>query len=242
MSNGRRIFRAFTLAISVCASVSFAHASSFYVQHKVESRQFPIHTACFMPPQAQLTQLGIKGETRLTKQSNDWAAALQSLVESHLNSDGIAIIAAADPLKSGASDVDIQQVISQIRQKYDAISPLMDKKPGEIVKSAYSLGDQVGMLPCSANSDVLVFVNAVGAAATENRAAMSALIGGPTSGAIFIVTMADAKTGDVLGLIRIHLVDEFLSSAESAFGAGLDDGLADMNIGSARKRVKFSGN
>jgi hypothetical protein len=178
---------------------------------------------------------------RMTKQSDDWAVALQLLVESHLNSDGIAINSAVSPFSSGASDDEIQQVISQIQQKYDAISVLIDKKPGEIAKSAYTLGDQVGMLPCSANSDVLVFVHGVGVAATENRAAMSALIGGPTSGAIFIVTMADAKTGEILGLIRIHLVDEFLSSAQNAFGDGLDDGLADMNIGSARKNVKASG-
>jgi len=241
MITGQRIFRAFTLAIFASPSASFAHASSFYVQRKVESRQFPIRSACFMPPQAQLTKLGMKSAEQMVKESNDWAAALQLLVASHLNSDGIAINAAADPLSSGASDVEIQQVISQIQQKYGAISPLMDKKPGEIAKSAYTLGDQVAMLPCSATSDVLVFVTASGTAATESREAVSGLIGGPTSGAIFIVSMADAKTGEILGLIRIRLVGDFLSSAQDAFGQPLDDNLADMNIGSARKNAKASG-
>jgi hypothetical protein len=237
----RRIFQAFTVAIFLSASASFAHASSFYVQRKVESRQFPIRSACFMPPAAQLTKLGMKNAEQMVKESNDWAAALQLLVESHLNSDGITINAAANPFSSGASDGEIQQVISQIQQKYGAISPLMDKKPGEIAKSAYTLGDQVAMLPCSATSDVLVFVTAAGTAATESREAVSGLIGGPTSVAIFIVTMADAKTGEILGLVRIHLVGDFLSSAEDAFGQGLDDNLADMNIGSARKKAKSSG-
>lgn len=241
MTAGRRIFQAFMLAIFLSAHASFAHASSFYVQRKIESRQFPIRSACFMPPTAQLTKLGMKGAEQMVKQSDDWAAALQLLVESHLNSDGIAINSAANPFSSGASDVEIQQVISQIRQKYDAISPLMDKKPGEIAKSAFTLGDQVAMLPCSATSDVLVFVKASGTAATESREAVSGLIGGPTSAATFIVTMADAKTGEILGLIRIRLIGDFLSSAEDAFGQGLDDNLADMNIGSARKNAKSRG-
>jgi hypothetical protein len=241
MNTARRILLAPTLAIIVIVCSVAAHASSFYVQRKIESRQFPIRSACFMPPAAQLTRLGMKSAEQMVKESNDWADALQLLVESRLNSDGIAINAAADPLSSGASDAEIQQVISQIQQKYEAISPLMDKKPGEIAKSAFTLGDQVAMLPCSATSDVLVFVTGAGTAATESREAVSGLIGGPTSGAIFIVSMADAKTGEILGLIRIRLVGDFLSSAQDAFGQPLDDNLADMNIGSARKNAKASG-
>jgi len=241
MNIPRRILLAptFTIIVAVCSAT--AHASSFYVQRKVESRRLPIRSACFMPPAAQLTKLGMKGAEQMVKESDDWATALQLLVESHLNSDGVAINAAANPFSSGASDSEIQQVISQIQQKYGAISPLMDKKPGEIAKSAFTLGDQVAMLPCSVTSDVLVFVRAAGTAATESREAVSGLIGGPTSAATFIVTIADAKTGEILGLIRIRLVGDFLSSAEEAFGQGLDDNLADMNIGSARKNAKSRG-
>ena len=107
-------------------------------------------------------------------------------------------------MTSGASDNEIQQVIEQIEQKYDSVFPLMDKKPGEIAKSAYTLGDQVAMLPCAANSDVLVFVRAGGTVTTEGRETFSVLVGGPISGAVFIVTFADAKTGEILGLIRLR--------------------------------------
>jgi hypothetical protein len=240
MNTARPIFVASTLAIFFAASAA-AHASSFYVQHKVQSRQFPIRSACFMPPAAQLTKLGMKNAALLVKESNDWADALQTLVESHLKSDGIAIDVATNPLTSGASGTEIQQVINQIQQKYSSVSALMDKKPGEIAKSAYTLGDQVAMLPCSATSDVLVFVRAAGTAATENREAVSALIGGPTSGATFIVAMADAKTGEIVGLIRVRLIGDFLDSAEQAFGPDLDGNFADMNIGSARKNARASG-
>ena len=117
----------------------------------------------------------------------------------------------------------------------------MDKKPGEIAKSAYTLGDQVAMLPCAANSDVLVFVRAGGTVTTEGRETFSVLVGGPISGAVFIVTFADAKTGEILGLIRLRRTGNFLESAEKSFGPDLDNNLSNMNIGSARKNAKAGG-
>jgi len=241
MKTVRRIFLASTLALIVAASSLPTHASSFYVQRKVQSRQFPIRSACFMPPAAGLTRLGMKSAERMVKESDDWAAALQVLVESHLKSDGIAFDVATNPLTSGASDNEIEQVIEQVEQKYDSVFPLMDKKPGEIAKSAYTLGDQVAMLPCAATSDVLVFVRAGGTVTTEGRETFSVLVGGPISGAVFLVTFADAKTGEILGLIRIRQTGNFLENAEKSFGPALDNNLADMNIGSARKNAKSGG-
>lgn len=206
------------------------------------SGKFPIHSACMMPPEGHLTRIGVKGTEGMTKESDAWAGALENLVESHLKSADIAIHSATDPLSSGASDDDIRGAIFQIQQKLDSLSRLMDKKPGRIAKSAYTLGDQVGMLPCSENSDILVFVQGVGQVLTEGRASMTFLIGGPSENALVLVTMADAKTGEIVGLIQIYPDSGgFLDNAEAAFGEGLDKQLSIMNIGSARKNAKARG-
>jgi hypothetical protein len=174
----------------------------------------------------------------MTKESEAWAGALEALVESHLKSDGIAINSATNPLSSGASDDEIRGVISQVQEKLGDVSPLMNKKPDRISKSAYTLGDQVGMLPCSESSDILVFVQGVGQVLTENRAAMTFVMGGPKEDADVLVTMADAKTGEIVGLIQMYPGDGFPDNTEGAFGEGLNNQLAIMNIGSARKNAK----
>ncbi len=235
-----RIFVAFAAAIFLNAG-SVAFASSSYSQHKVSSGKFPIRSACFMPPEAQLVKVGLKGAERMTKESDAWATVLQAVVDSHLKSDGIAINSASNPLSSSASDDEIRQVITQVQQKYDAISSLMDKKPGGIAKSAYTLGDQVGMLPCSENSDILVFIQGRGQVLTEGRAAMSFIAGGPAEGGILLVTMADAKTGEILGQIRVRPDSGFLDNGEAAFGEPIEEQLVNMNIGSARKNAKANG-
>lgn len=227
----------------MCVSASTALAfplriTSSYTQRKVSSGKFPIHSACMMPPQGYLTRFSVKGAEGMTRESEAWAGDLEGLVESHLKADGIAINSATNPLSSGASDDEIHRVISQVQEKFGALSPLMNKKPGKIAKSAYTLGDQVGMLPCSENSDVLVLVQGQGQVLTKGRGTMTFLIGGPTEDAVLLVTMADAKTGEIVGLIKIYPGSGFLDSAERAFGEQLDCQLATMSIGSARKNDK----
>jgi hypothetical protein len=180
----------------------------------------------------------MKGAEGMTKESDAWAESLEALVESHLKSDGIAIESATNPLSSGASEGEIGGVISQVQEKLHAVLPLMHKKPGKIAKSAYTLGDQVGMLPCSEKSDILVFVQGVGQVLTDGRATMTFLVGGPAEAADVFITMADAKTGEIIGLIQLYPDFGFLHPVDDAFAQSLENNLAMMNIGFARKNAK----
>lgn len=237
------MFLAFAAAIFMCVSASTAFAqvlriTSSYTQRKVSSGKFPIHSACMMPPQGHLSKIGVKGAEGMTKESEAWAETLETLVESHLKIDGITINSAANPFASGASNDEIGKVISQVQEKFHALSPLVNKKPKQIAKSAYTLGDQVGMLPCSENSDILVFVQGEGQVLTGGRATMTFLVGGPADGAAVFITMADAKTGEIVGLIKTFPGAGFFDNAELDFGEPLDCELSNMNIGSARKNTR----
>jgi hypothetical protein len=246
MNFRRQPFLGFATVLFVCVSASTAlplnlPITSFWAQRKITSGKFPIHSACMMPPQANLTRIGMKGAEGMSKESEAWAAALEDMVESHIKSDGIAISSAINPLSSGASDGEIRGVISQIQQKFSSVLPLMRKKPGGIVKSAYTLGDQVGMLPCSENSEILIFVQGAGQVVTQGRASMTLLVGGPAEDAVLLLTIADAKTGEIVGFIQVYPGDASLLDAEGAFGQKLYQQFAEMNIGSARKRAAASG-
>ena len=236
MNAVRRTSLLLLLAVLACASVLRASAESFWAEKKVYSAKPPIRSACLMPPEADLVKLGVKTSEKMPKESDDWSRGLKILIASHLTIDGIAISSATDALSSGASYPDIEQAIQQIQQKYDALSVTLYKKAKEIEKGAYTLGDQVATLPCAANSDVLVFVQGAGAIPTSGRQAMGALAGSIlTEGAVVYVTFADAKTGEILAMIRFHNTGDFLTDPEEGFAVPLDGALADINLGSARK-------
>jgi len=218
---------------------AFAHAAlaASWAQQKMRSGHFPVRSACMMPPQGHLIRIGVKGAETMTKESDEWANALEAFVETHLKLAGISTSPAPAALDSGASNEELNQVLLQIEQKFESVSKQMDKEPKGVGKSLFSLSDQVAMLPCSAKSDLLVFVQGVGQELTGGRAVMTFAIGGPAEGAALLVTLADAKSGEILALVRVREMDPFFNDAERTFGEQLDREFANINLGAARRNA-----
>jgi len=206
-----------SLLLSVNASAS---ASWSYESPKVTSGDFHIRSACMMPAEGKLSKLGMKGKEGMSKESDEWSTQLQSIVESHLKTAGV-------------------QVLLQLQQKYDGISAQIDKKPKDIGKARFTLGDDVALLPCTAKADVLVFVEGTGQVLTGGKQAFGILLAGPKdSMATLILTMADAKTGEILAFARIVNADKFVKDSEKAFGKALDKQFSKMRIGTTADNGK----
>ena len=70
---------------------------------------------------------------------------------------------------------------------------------------------------------------------------MTLFVGGPAEDAVLLVTLADAKTGEIVGFIQVYPGDASLLETEAAFGQKLNLQLSDMNIGTARKHAAAGG-
>lgn len=225
------------IAAAVCSIPAQGTTGAWSYEHpKIKSGEFSIQSACLIPAEGKLSKQGVKGQEGMAKQSDDWSTNLQTLVESHLKSAGVSLLPAMSAGESGASDPELQQLVLQIQQKYDEVAGKLNRKPKDIGKSRYTLGDQVAMLPCAAKSDVLVFVQGEGQVLTGGKKAMGMLFGGQSaSEATLILTMVDAKTGDVLVFARLANVtggQQFLDDTEKAYGKSLDKQLTKLKIGS----------
>ena len=226
-------------AIIIGVSTLTAHAttSSWSYEHpKVKSGEFAIRSACMIPAEGKLSKTGVKGQEAMSKQSDEWSTNLQNLVEAHLKSAAVEVMPAIGTGGSGASDDEIRQIVLQIEQKYDDISSKLNKKPKDIGKSRFTLGDQISLLPCSAKSDVLVFVEGEGQVLTGGKKTMGLLFGGAAaSGATLILTMADAKTGEIILFVRLENASsagqQFMDDSEKAYGKALDKQFSKMKIG-----------
>jgi hypothetical protein len=224
MNVTRRMIPAFVATILFSLSSPVPSGARSASQLKLRSGKFHVRSACMMPPEGHLIKFGLKGSSESPEKSDIWARALEAFVETHLKSADISIEPAFAILSSGASEDEVHQVILDIQEKYHSISRQLEKKPNDIGKSAYTLGDQVAMLPCAANSDLLVFVHGQ----TENNMRTNRL-------AVLTVTMADAKSGEILAFLHYDQVDPGLDDPED--GTLLDDDLSTINLGSARKNA-----
>jgi len=202
---------------------------------KVTNGEFPIRRACIMPAEGKLTKIGMKGGESMSKESDDWNTALQNLVEGHLKSAGVEFGPALGTGASGAPEDEVRQVVNQIEEKYNGLEAKINRHPKDIAKSRYTLGDEVALLPCAANADVIVFVRGQGQVVTGGKATMSLFVGGPIPAATLILTMADAKTGEILAFARLVNVEgfgsKFMEDSEKVYGPGLDKQFKRLHIG-----------
>jgi len=224
------------LLSAVCVLPARGMTPSWSYEHpKVKSGEFAIHSACMIPAEGKLSKQGVKGREGMAKQSDDWSTNLQNVVEAHLRSAGVSLMPAISAGESGASDDELRQVVLQIQQKYDEVAAKLNAKPKDIGKLRYTLGDQVALLPCAAKSDVLVFVQGEGQVLTGGKKAMGMLFGGASSSdATLVLTMADAKTGEILTFARLVNItggQQFMDDTEKAYGKALDKQLTKLKIG-----------
>ena len=229
------------LIAAACIPARATTSSWSYEHPKVKSGEFAIRSACMVPAEGKISKQGVKGQEGMSKQSDEWSTNLQNLVEAHLKSAGVSLMPAMNAGASGASDDEIRQILLQIEQKYNEVSAKLNSKPKDIAKSRFTLGDQVALLPCAAKSDVLVFVEGEGQVTTGGKKAMGMLFGGNAgSGATLILTMVDAKTGEIIAFARLvnasGFGEQFMADTEKAYGKGLDKQFGKMKIGHLQEK------
>jgi len=185
-----------------------------------------------MPAEGKLVKLGMKGGEGMTRESGTWGSTLQTVVEDHLKDAGVQTLSAADRLESGASDDELRQVLLQIQDKYQSEATQIDRHPKDLRKVRYTLGDGVALLPCAAKSDVLVFVEGKGSVLTGGRKTFGLVTGTPsTPMGSLVLTLADAKTGEILAYVSLLNNGAFVNDSEKAYGHALDKQFKKLGIG-----------
>ena len=168
----------------------------------------------------------------MTKESEEWSAQLQSVVENGLKEIGVTITSTGMSAADLETNDELRQLALEIQQKYDSVATQMDRHAKDVKKSRYTLGDEVATLPCSANSDSLVFIHGQGNVLTGGKKAFGYLVTGPSqSTATLHVTFVDAKSGDVLAYALFLNEGKFEHDSQAAYGKKLGKELRKIGIG-----------
>jgi hypothetical protein len=193
-----------------------------------------------MPVEGKLSKLGMKGHEGMAKESDAWSTTLQNIVESHLKLAGVTLLPAMDESGSGASNDELSQVLLHLQEQYDGIADKINKRPKDIGKSRFTLGDDVALLPCAAKSDVLVFVQGEGEVLTGGKKTFGLFVPGQpaSSTSSLVLTIADSKTGEILAYARLMNDGKFVNDSEKAYGGALDKQFKKMRVGTTADELK----
>lgn len=236
-----RVFFTVAMLTMLDASIAFAATAGWsYMHPRLSDGEVQIHRACVMPAEGKLSKLGMKGHEGMSKESDIWSSVLQEVVELHLKEAGVEILPSGMSPQDLEKNDELQQVVIRLEAKYDSISTQLEKHPKDTRKARFTVGDEVALLPCTADADTLVYIHGQGQVLTGGKKTFGILLVGPkNSTASLTLSLVDSKSGDILAYVRLLNNGKFVDDSEKAYGKRLDQILRRMKVGSAgQKKAK----
>jgi hypothetical protein len=190
------------LVVTLLVFSALATAGEF-LHPKLKGKEITIRNVVVLPPIVKMTKQGVKGAEGMAKEEEEAAGTIASGVSAALTDSGLTV---ETPFTEEAlkDNNELKYAVADVQRKFDEIAPQLYRKPKDIQKGRFSLGDMVAVLNSKGTADALVFIRSDGQKQTKGKAFMTGgLVGMATAGkATFIsrVVLVDAKNGDVLYL------------------------------------------
>jgi len=211
----------FACAALVCGAFARdARAQWPRINPKLKTGQIAIHAVLVLPAQVEYQIASLKDVHAGTQQADKVSASLYSAVCKELSLRGVSILKnAAEDAKTDAE----RYAMADLQSRYDTVAIQMRRKPGLVDRGNITLDDRVARFAAGAGSDALVFMRANGV----NRRPFGSLKYG--SGLVE-VTFVDAKSGEVLALIRFSLMRDLTINTDERLTRGFREALHDVPL------------
>lgn len=210
------------------ASLAAAPTAAQQLHPKLEKKEKAVKNILILPPKVELTKTGMKGGEGMLKESEQVAEALPKLIAAALQKKGCAVLDNPFTAQALNDNNDLKFALADVQNKYDVLGEQLNRKPKDVKKGRFTLGDEVSKLNSDGKADTLVFVRARGNKNTGGRKAFGLLIGGAgmVVDVMFVsISLVDAQTGEVLATTRAAGTGDFVNKTDSALGKNIEKSL-----------------
>jgi len=180
------------LFLSIGAWAQFEHPD-------LKSGKSVIKSAIILPPDVKIIKSSVKANEEMIEESRQIENALPPLISSVLLERQCTVndkTFASDVLEK---DPDLKYAVADLQKRFDEVFPQLQRKPKDVRKGRFTLGDEVAKLNPGGTIDALVFVRGFGQVSTGGKVLLSALARTAAySATIYYITVVDARNGVVL--------------------------------------------
>ena len=198
--------RVMTVASIILAGAVAGSAQQAFLHPKLKSKELAIKRVYLMPVMVEIAKTGVKGNEGMGKEAEEATTSFTTSIADALKKAGYEVETpfAEDKIKDNN---ELKYAVADVQRKYDQVSPQLTKRPKDIQKGRFTLGDTVASVNPKGEAQALVLVRAKGTKQTKGKSFMGGgLIGMAMSGAITYssqISLVDAKTGDVVFLSAV---------------------------------------
>ena len=174
-----------------------------YLHPRLKAKEVKVRTVLLLPPIVTETKQGVKGSEGMAKEEDDATNALAAQIANDLKEAALRLIRHS-PRRRSRIITNSSMPSPTCKRSIDEIGPQINRKPKDVRKGRFTLGDMVAVLNSKGSADALVFVRSNGVKLTKGKGMMTGgLVGLAASGKptfTTTVTVVDARSGDVLFL------------------------------------------
>ena len=188
-------------ALLVFLSTAFLSTSVWaqFEHPDLKSGKAVVKNVVILPPNVRIVKNGVKAVEEMTAESRALELALEPLIAGGLNSRHCDVNDKAFSNDALEKDSDLKYAVADLQKKFDEMLPQLERKPKDIRKGRFTLGDDVAKLNPGGTADALVFVRGHGQIVTGGKAFLTAMAHTYTgSFAVYQIAVVDARTGAVL--------------------------------------------
>jgi len=192
-------------------------AAAQYENQDLKSGKKVITNLVILPPAASLVKSGMKGQEPLVEEAKTLEGGLSAELTKILSDKGFKVTQSAAAIDSLAENSDLKYALSNLQTRYDQVEVLLKKKPKDVRKGRFTLGDEVTNFTPGASADALVFVRANGVVPTAGMKTFVVLsgIGYTRNYARLGISVVDAQTGTILYFANPSISGNFIGKPDS---------------------------
>jgi hypothetical protein len=169
---------------------------SQYLHPKVSGKETAIRKVVVMPAKVEIVKQSMKGPEGMAAESDLLSTRVAQLITEVLAAKHVTVLSSASV---GETDAQKTYARSDVQARYDALLPKIMKKPKDVKKGRFTLGDEVLNLNLTKTTDAIVFVRGQGQKLTKGKSAFSLLTLSLNFPYVMLtIGIVDAHTGDVL--------------------------------------------
>jgi hypothetical protein len=193
-----------------------------YLHPKISSKEITIRNVVILPPKVQIVRQSMKGPEGMAAESEALSVRVTQLLTEALAAKHVTawsgVLAAGDSQKA--------YVIADIQSRYEALLPMISKKPKDVKKGRFTLGDEVLNLNLAKTADAIVFVRGEGQKLTKGKSAFSILTLSLNLPYMKLtIGIVDARTGEVLLFTTPVAVADVTNQNEKALARAIGNSL-----------------
>jgi hypothetical protein len=151
-----------------------------------------------LPARVEIVKQSMKGPEGMAAESDLLSTRITQLIIESLAAKRMSALPDAST-NSGEVDTQRKYQLSDIQSRYDALLPKIIKKPKDVKKGRFSLGDEILNLNLDKGTDAIVFIRGHGQKLTKGMKTFSILTMSMNLPYLMLtIGIVDAHTGEVL--------------------------------------------